>query len=108
MSVDRRRQLIEPDHRRLSIARQCALVSISRSSFYYAPTPADEATLELMRVIDEAFLEMPWYGDGSATTMPAGPTRRWPGGPRTRRMQRTPKRGSRIGNWRHEKDPGLA
>ena len=67
MSVDRRRQLIEPDHPRLSIARQCALVSISRSSFYYAPVPADEATLELMRVFDEAFLERPWYGSRQMT-----------------------------------------
>ena len=52
--------MIEPDHPRLSIIRQCALVSISRSSFYYAPAPADAVTLALMRVIDEAFLEMPW------------------------------------------------
>ena len=29
--------MIEPDHPRLSIVRQCGLVSISRSSFYYAP-----------------------------------------------------------------------
>jgi putative transposase len=67
MSMDRRRQMIEPDHPRLSIVRQCALVSISRSSFYYAPAPADEATLALMRVIDEAFLEMPWYGSRQMT-----------------------------------------
>ena len=67
MSVDRRRQVIEPAHPRLSIVRQCALVSISRSSFYYAPAPADEATLTLMRMIDEAFLEMPWYGSRQMT-----------------------------------------
>ncbi len=67
MSVDRRRQLIEPDHPRLSIARQCALILISRSSFYYTPAPADEATLDLMRLIDEAFLEMPWYGSRQMT-----------------------------------------
>jgi putative transposase len=59
--------MIEPDHPRLSIVRQCALVSISRSSFYYAPAPADEATLALMRAIDEAFLEMPWYGSRQMT-----------------------------------------
>jgi putative transposase len=54
--------MIEPEHGRLSIVRQCALMSIGRSSFYYTPAPPDAATLALMRVIDEAFLEMPWYG----------------------------------------------
>jgi putative transposase len=37
LSLDRRRQMIEPDHRKISIQRQCALVSISRSAFYYQP-----------------------------------------------------------------------
>ena len=54
--------MIEPGFSRLSIVRQCALASISRSSFYYTPAPVEAATLALMRVIDEAFLEMPWYG----------------------------------------------
>ena len=35
---------------------------ISRSSYYYAPVPESEETLALMRVIDAAFLDMPWYG----------------------------------------------
>jgi len=29
--------MIEPDHPRLSIVRQCELASINRSSFYRAP-----------------------------------------------------------------------
>lgn len=41
--------MIEPDHPRLSIVRQCELASISRSSFYRAPTMENEATLRLMR-----------------------------------------------------------
>jgi putative transposase len=54
--------MIEPGHPRLSIVRQCELASISRSSFYRAPTMENEATLRLMRLIDEQFLETPWYG----------------------------------------------
>jgi len=54
--------MIEPDHPRLSIVRQCELASISRSSFYREPTVESEATLRLMRLIDEQFLETPWYG----------------------------------------------
>lgn len=48
--------MIDRDHPRLSIARQCALASIGRSSFYYAPTGVGTDDLALMRVIDEAFL----------------------------------------------------
>ena len=46
----------------LSIAAQCRLLSISRSSYYYSPVPETEEALALMRVIDAAFLDMPWYG----------------------------------------------
>src|SRR5690606_1208653 len=62
MSVARRRAMIEPAHQRLSIATQCRPLSISRSSYYYAPVPESEETLALMRVIDAAFLDMPWCG----------------------------------------------
>jgi putative transposase len=62
MSVARRRELVAPDHEHLSIARQCELLSISRSGFYYAPCGASEFTLLLMRLIDEQFLETPFYG----------------------------------------------
>ncbi len=54
--------MIDPDHPRLSIVRQCELASISRSSFYRKPTAVSEETLRLMRLIDEQFLETPWYG----------------------------------------------
>lgn len=54
--------MIDPDHERLSIRRQCELVSISRASFYRQPAGETPENLELMRLIDEAFTEMPWYG----------------------------------------------
>jgi putative transposase len=62
MSLERRRQMIEPDHPQLSIARQCELVSISRSGFYYRPADETPLNLALMRLIDTQFLETPWYG----------------------------------------------
>jgi len=54
--------MIEPKHERLSIARQCGLVSISRSSFYYEGKGESPLNLALMRLIDAQFLETPWYG----------------------------------------------
>src|SRR6202034_1235868 len=62
LSLDRRKTMIDAGHPRLSIVRQCELASISRSSFYREPTAERAETLRVMRVIDEQFLETPWYG----------------------------------------------
>ena len=43
--------MIDPGHPRLSIQRQCALVSISRSAFYYQPAGETPLNLELMRML---------------------------------------------------------
>lgn len=62
MTVERRRRIVQPDHATLSIVRQCELLSISRSGFYYEPTGESAETLALMRLIDEAYLQFPYYG----------------------------------------------
>ena len=62
MSVERRRQMVEPEHPRLSIVRQCELVSLSHSGFYHRPAEEMPLNLELMRLVDAQFLETPWYG----------------------------------------------
>jgi putative transposase len=54
--------MIEPSHPALSIGRQCVLLSLARSSFYYTPKGESETNLALMRQIDEQFLETPFYG----------------------------------------------
>jgi putative transposase len=54
--------MVEPDNPDLSITAQCRLLSISRSGYYYAPAPEDSATLALMAVIDQVFMDCPWYG----------------------------------------------
>jgi transposase-like protein len=56
-----RRGMIEPDHPVLSIGKQCTLLSIARSSFYYTPKGETEINLALMRRIDEQFLETPFF-----------------------------------------------
>ncbi len=38
MTVERRREMIEPERSGLSIVRQCELLAISRSGLYYKPT----------------------------------------------------------------------
>ncbi len=54
--------MVEATHPRLSIVRQCRLLGINRSAFYYRPRGESPLNLELMRLIDEQFLETPWYG----------------------------------------------
>ena len=54
--------MIRPDHPHLSIARQCRLVSISRSSYYHEARGESAENLALMALIDRQFLETPFYG----------------------------------------------
>jgi len=44
------------------IVRQCELLDLPRSSFYYEPTGESELNLRLMRRIDEEFMRHPFYG----------------------------------------------
>lgn len=54
--------MVEPTHPRLPIARQCHLLGISRSTFYYEAAGESPRNLELMRIIDGQFLETPFFG----------------------------------------------
>ncbi len=54
--------MIERANPNLSITRQCRMLAISRSSFYYTPTGESPVNLALMRRIDELFLKYPFYG----------------------------------------------
>ena len=42
--------------------RQCRLMSLNRSALYYEPKGESEENLQLMRRLDEQFLETPYYG----------------------------------------------
>lgn len=53
---------IESHHPVLSVARQCELLGLARSSYYWTPTQADSDDLVLMRRIDECYLERPFFG----------------------------------------------
>jgi len=54
--------MVDRKSTRLSIAKQCNLLEIGRSSFYYLPSGESEYNLKLMRIIDEEFMEDPTYG----------------------------------------------
>ena len=62
MSRGERKAMISSNHPGLSLSRQCGLLSISRSSFYYVLKGESPENLKLMRRIDELFLKYPFYG----------------------------------------------
>ena len=45
--------MIERNHPNLSVGTQCQLLSISRSSFYYAPQGETAMNLDLLLLIDK-------------------------------------------------------
>lgn len=53
---------MEPEHSRLSIKRQCELLGLARSSWYYQPVGESLENLALMRLLDEQYTETPHYG----------------------------------------------
>ncbi len=61
-TVEKRRGLIEPGNEEISISRQCELLGISRSGFYYKAIGEDAYNLELMKLIDEYYTGHPFYG----------------------------------------------
>lgn len=54
--------MIEPEHPQLSIVRQCELLELARSSYYYEPVPHNEEELLLMRLLDEQYTRTPDSG----------------------------------------------
>jgi putative transposase len=54
--------MIEPGHSALSVRRQCELVGLSRSSWYYECATESAENLRLMRRIDEEYLRHPFKG----------------------------------------------
>jgi putative transposase len=46
----------------LSVSRQCVLLGVVRSSFYYRPRPECAAELDLLKRLDRIFTDHPIYG----------------------------------------------
>jgi putative transposase len=59
---DAKREFIEPAHPQLSIARQCDLVGLPRSTYYYHVQGESPENLLLMRLLDKQYTDTPYYG----------------------------------------------
>ena len=64
MSIEEKKQRIQPKHPKLSIQRQCELIGLPRSSYYREGLTGQETpkNLELMRLIDNEYTAHPFYG----------------------------------------------
>lgn len=61
-SIEAKRLMIEPSHPQLSIRRQCDLIGLNRSTFYWQLASESPLNLVMMRLIDEEYTWAPFYG----------------------------------------------
>ena len=78
--------MINPTHKTISVRRQCSLLGLNRSSYYYQPSSFDciskslsvhfispvketQENLAYMKLIDELYLKWPFYGSRKITTV---------------------------------------
>jgi len=59
--------MIVLEHPTMSIQRQCTLMKLSRSAYYYHPVKESEENLRLMRLLDEQYLKTPFLGSRRMT-----------------------------------------
>jgi putative transposase len=57
--------MIDTTDPKLSVLRQCRLLKLNRSTYYYKKKPVKPEDLELMRLIDEQYLKTPSWGSRS-------------------------------------------
>lgn len=62
ISVERKRELVEPEHPQISLRRQCTLLGLARGNLYYQPVNEGLENLELMRLLDAQYTATPFYG----------------------------------------------
>lgn len=62
MSPAEKKAMVGKDRHGLSVARQCEILKLSRSAFYYRPAAIDAATLPVMKAIDRLFTLYPFFG----------------------------------------------
>ncbi len=62
LPLESKRRLIEPEHPEISIVRQCELLGINRSSYYYEAAQESFYNEYLMRKLDEQYTQTPFYG----------------------------------------------
>lgn len=64
-----RRNFIEPQNEDISVRRQCELLGVARSTYYYKQIGESEENQQLMLEIDRIYTESPFYGTRRITAV---------------------------------------
>jgi putative transposase len=62
LDLEARRNMIDINSSNLSIALQCDLLFINKSTYYYKQRGLTERDLEIMKIIDEIYTQHPYFG----------------------------------------------
>ena len=61
-SLSERRAMVDSKYPKLSICRQCEALGVHRSGLYYTPSEESEENIQLLRLLDEQYMNTPFYG----------------------------------------------
>jgi putative transposase len=53
---------VDYNHASIHVSRQCELLGLARSTYYFAASEESNENLAIMRLIDQQYLERPFYG----------------------------------------------
>ena len=59
---EERKSMLDGDDETVPVFRQCSLLSFHRSGLYYKPREESCENLSIMRILDEEYLQTPFYG----------------------------------------------
>ena len=62
LTLEQKRNAVEPGHKKIAVYRQCELLGLNRSSLYYTPCRDTQYNEQLMKLIDEQYVQTPFYG----------------------------------------------
>lgn len=54
--------MVDKTHKKMSVRRQCEVLELSRSGYYYEPGKETAYNLMLMKLMDEEYTRKPYYG----------------------------------------------
>ncbi len=60
-STEEKRKLVETGYAMITVSRQCELLGLSRSAYYYRSQREDRYNLQLTNLLDEHFTRRPFY-----------------------------------------------
>jgi putative transposase len=59
--------LVEEGNKKMPVIKQCQLLGLARSTWYYHPQPFSDEDLKLMELLDRQYTRYPFYGSRRLT-----------------------------------------